>query len=183
MGTLLSFLFSFLIGGSAPFLASIGVDTSLAWEGEGLTFKYDEQFQSQTLPEGADESGVLASFFIEEPPILLMVREEEGLRKVASVAQQSVREYLRGEVERQLPKRYPNYEAKGNGELKVDDFDAFYFDFEYHQDETEEKATQRFVVIPVSDDKAVYASIQVRSYEFEKHVKKLERLLDSMDVK
>jgi hypothetical protein len=102
-----------------------------------------------------------------ESELLATVRYEEGLKPIATAAKRELRDALAETVSKTYPKRFPSYHQTNAHDLDIDNHRASEIIFTYKSPRGE-TIKERFILVAINDDKAVYLAFQSQEKDFDR---------------
>lgn len=149
-----------------------------------LSLEYPEFF-NQTALSAEDTENKIAARLVNESerldtPVLVSIRYEEGLRSVAALTRQDIVDMLLANANRAYPDRFNDYSKVTERKFDLAGREAAELVFTYTgTDGTAVK--QRFVIIDIDGNVAVYLAAQTKASDFETiNAAYFERMITSL---
>ena len=124
----------------------------------GFSIEFNQKLNSEPLTESDKTDGFIARFTAFDPPIIISVRHESGLRTVATLAGTDTATLLRSNIDRSLPARYPQFDQQTGTTITINEKTVIDRVFTY-AGPSGEAAKQRLLAFIKDDDTAVYVSM------------------------
>ena len=148
--------------GSQPTLLSFSSDDART------QLKYDVKLRKTPLSE-QDKNDKIVLRLVEpanEPELLVTLRYEDGLKPLATAAKQDLRDTLADTVAKTYPQRFPEFHQVSSRSYALNSHKAYETVFAY-KSPAKKLIKQRFIIVVVSDDKAVYLAMQSKESDFD----------------
>lgn len=129
----------------------------------GITFQYPASFQMTDLTEDSVKIGMF--FRATRGRTLLTIRRESGLG-VLKLIGGGVVEQLKSGVNRQYPKRYPDFAKVSMDDRTIGGEPGFVTDFTYHGKDSTTLVRQLLAVVLARDSDGYFLSIQAPDADF-----------------
>lgn len=150
-------------------------------ESTGVSFQileeYKQEFREDKQP--SESNKLVAHFIRTDPPALITVRYETGLRKVRAFLRRSPTEHFMAEISQFFPVKYEGYEFRSLEKQEVNGQEYVEHIFGYKDKDDSIKA--RLLVFPSGEDTAYYLMIQGKEQDFINYAKDLDTLKDSIE--
>ncbi|MEK7602720.1 MAG: hypothetical protein AAB459_00555 [Patescibacteria group bacterium] len=101
-----------------------------------------------------------------DPPILISVRYENGLKAASTVTKQSKIELVMQNLRKAYPKRFPSFEEVSSNKTEIDSKTAQEVVFTYTSNSINSK--QRLLIIDKNEDTVIYVSMQSKNSDYDK---------------
>lgn len=127
-----------------------------------VEIKHSSSIKSQLLTQKDTSDGFLLRLTSDNPPVLVSVRQEEGLSVLTLQTNKSLLSILTDNAIKSLATRYPDPEVKKQSEITVNSREASKIEFSYNSPtDNNEKIVQSLIIIPKADkSSALYISMQ-----------------------
>jgi hypothetical protein len=117
-----------------------------------------------------------------EKELLVTVRYEDGLRPIATLTKQDLRDILAGNIAKSYPKRFPDFKLQDQRSFELDSHKAKEIIFTY-KGPNGKRVKQRFMFVVRNDDMAVYIAAQSRENDYDRLNKEyFEPVIKSLEV-
>jgi hypothetical protein len=163
----------------------------LAWQkAQWVPLKIDEinlslfvhkSFKPSNLSTEDKESKVLVRINrVEEPPFLITLRYEDGLRLVTSLTRQDLIPMLLGNIDKVYPQRFTDYKSLSTRQFEQDGHKAAEIIFTY-DGPAGEKVKQKFLIVDIDGNQVLYIAAQVKEVDFDQVNKRyFDRIFQSL---
>lgn len=149
-------------------------------ESTGVSFlileEYKQEFREDKQPQPSNK--LVAHFVRTDPPALITVRYETGLRKVKSLLRRSSVDHFMAEIPQFFPIKYEGYQFVSLEKHEQNDPEFVEHVFTYKDKDDTIKV--RLLIYPYLDDAAYYLLLQSKEQDFTKVAKDLDVLRDSV---
>jgi hypothetical protein len=132
----------------------------------GVSLSYKQPFTSEALAEQDRNDGFIFRLTSDEPPTIVSVRQEEGLRAVTAISGINMLELLTSNVQKAYPVRYPGFSTVSENKYDVSGKSAREVVFTY-DGPSGQKVKQRFVIIQKDGNTAIYVTAQTTDEQYD----------------
>lgn len=139
---------------------------------------------TRELREDKEESRfnkLIAHFVKADPPTLITLRYETGIRKAASLLRRTPIEHFTYEIQQYFPVKYSGYEPELLGELEIAGKESLEHIFGY-QDVDGTAMKTRLFIVPWDENTAYYLILQAKEQDFRKVAGDLDVLKKSLEL-
>lgn len=152
-------------------------------QSSGVSLSYPDPLTSDQLTDTDREDGFLFRLTSQDPPTIVSIRQETGLRAVTTLANVDVLDLLSANAEKALPDRYPGYSVLSENQLSVGGKDAVEIVFTYNGPSSE-NVQQKLLIIEKDPNTAVYISMQTAAANYESVQKnQFQPILEALEIK
>jgi len=146
----------------------------------GISFSITDNYQkvAREDKQPSESNKLVAHFVRTDPPALITIRYETGLRKVKSLTRRSSVEHFMADITQFFPVKYQEYQFGSLEKQEVNGQEFVEHTFSYKDKEDTIKV--RLLIYPYLDDAAYYLMIQGKEADLEKVAKDLDVFRDSV---
>lgn len=130
----------------------------------GLSFDFSPELTKTELNAKDSQDKILLRLTHSQPSLLITVRYEEGLRQASVISRLPLKDMLIENSDRSLPQRFPGYSKLSRRTFQQNGHEAIEYIFTYNNNE--QLLKQRFVILIVDADRAVYIAAQAKEADF-----------------
>ena len=177
---LLSAVVGVLVIGSVLVLWQKDKTVEFKDEAYGISFSISDNYQKVTREDKqpSETNKLVAHFVRDNPPALITVRYETGLRKVKSLTRRSSIEHFMADISQFFPVKYDGYQF---GSLEKQEKNGQEFvEHTFSYKDKDDTIKVRLLIYPYLDDAAYYLMIQGKESDLEKVAKDLDVFRDSV---
>jgi len=149
-------------------------------EAFGISFSILENYHKVTREDKqpSETNKLVAHFVRDNPPALITVRYETGLRKVKSLTRRSSIEHFMADISQFFPVKYDGYQF---GSLEKQEKNGQEFvEHTFSYKDKDDTIKVRLLIYPYLDDAAYYLMIQSKEADFDKVAKDLDPVANSL---
>ncbi len=135
---------------------------------QGVSFSYRADLAVRALSDQDKKDKYLfrAAQPSDQPPLLITLRYEKGIKAVADISKTEPLELLVSNTRLAYPKRFPGYREIRQRRYEINNHQAAEFVFSYQN--KGEALKQQFLIVMKDDNTAYYLALQVKEGDYDK---------------